>query len=67
MREVLEFLYFVAKLFYHWRWNVCFWGSLILAFVLVPDLPHDWLRWPVGILIIGGGIVMGWIWDNQSE
>jgi len=49
---------------YHWRFNLCFWGSLILAVLVTRNIPDEHLRWVVGGFLVLAGIVAGLRWDR---
>lgn len=49
----------------HWRSNLFFWGSVILAGVVAANIPYEPLRWIVGGFIFLAGIAVGLRWDNS--
>jgi hypothetical protein len=48
----------------NWRFFLCFFGSLILAFIVVVTVPLDPLNWIVAGLIFVVGSIVGWRWDD---
>ncbi len=47
----------------YWRFNLCFWGSLILAVMAYNAIPYNPLRWIVAGGIAAVGVVIGYRWQ----
>lgn len=50
----------------NWRFNVCFYGGIVLAILVAANIPQSPLNAIVGIGIVVTGIVAGWRWENAS-
>ena len=49
---------------YHWRFGVCFFGGIALAWLATNHIAADPLRWIVGGAILIGAAYVGWRWDS---
>jgi len=48
----------------NWRFTVCLFAGIALAFVVAGSIPAEPLRWIVAGAIVIAGMVVGWRWDN---
>jgi hypothetical protein len=63
MRAILEIIF---DWILHWRRNVCFWGSVILATLAAGSIPSEPLRWIVAGFIVVAGLVISIRWEWNS-
>ncbi len=64
--RLLEFLFDLLDFFHHWRFNVCFYGGIVLAILIAANIPQEPLDGIIGVAIIVGASIVGRRWESES-
>ena len=60
----MDFFVMLLDFIAHWRFQVCLFVGIGLAFLIAPHVPVGTTRWIVAGAMVAVGCIIGWRWDN---
>jgi len=63
--SIFETIIDAINFFGHWRFTICLFASIFLAFEAAERIPTNPLHWLVPAAIVLAGVVIGWRWDGD--
>jgi uncharacterized membrane protein YfcA len=62
--SIIETVVDIAFSLSNWRFSVCIFVGIALAFAVASSISVEPLRWILAVAVVIVGIVIGWRWDK---
>lgn len=65
--DLAEGLLELVDVLSNWRFYLCLFGAIAMAWFITSRIPDPNLKWALGGPIVLAGAVVGWIWNGRAE